>query len=171
MGHTRCVTASGADALSPPLRCGIVLRSGEDACQVLAGAEVASVRFAAQFPAPRRERVLPGHLVAIAAAPDAGGQDAGGQDAGMVVWRWYDAVVLGSEAEFVQLWDRHEVAGPQLRTRRFQHPAAGLLTFTATEFDVPTSPDIRMVVHTPRDEQTWARLPLTRRPATSRAIG
>jgi len=105
VGHTRCVAASGADALSPPLRCGIVLRSGEDACQVLAGAEVASVRFAAQFPAPRRERVLPGHLVAIAAAPDAGGQDAGGQDAGMVVWRWYDAVVLGSEAEFVQLWE------------------------------------------------------------------
>jgi hypothetical protein len=28
----------------------------------------------------------------------------------------------------------------------------GLMTFTATEFDLPTSPDIRMVVHTPRDE-------------------
>jgi len=57
------------------------------------------------------------------------------------------------------------------RTRSFRHPAAGLLTFTATEFDVPTSPDIRMVVHTPRDEQTWARLPLTRCPASSRATG
>jgi transcriptional regulator with XRE-family HTH domain len=73
--------------------------------------------------------------------------------------------------EFVQLWDRHEVAGPQLRTRRFRHPVAGLLTFTATEFDVPTSPDIRMVVHSPQDEQTWARLPLTRRSASSCATG
>jgi hypothetical protein len=80
---------------SPRLRCGIVLRSGEDACEVVAGGEVASVRFAAQFPAPRRERVLPGHLVAIAGAPGAG----------VVVWRWYDAVVLGSDAECVRLWE------------------------------------------------------------------
>jgi hypothetical protein len=47
----------------PRLYCGIVLRSEEDACQVLAGGRVASVRYAPQFPAPRRERVLPGHLV------------------------------------------------------------------------------------------------------------
>jgi hypothetical protein len=73
-----------------------VLHTEEDACQVLARDEVVSVRYASQFPAPRRERVLPGHLVAIAEAPD-------GSDA--VVWRWYDAVVLGSQAGSVQLWE------------------------------------------------------------------
>lgn len=88
------MTASPAGAV-PRLRCGIVLRSGEDACEVLAGAEAVSVRFAARFPAPRRERVLPGHLVAIAEAP-------GGD---VVVWRWYDAVVLASDAGSVQLWE------------------------------------------------------------------
>ena len=95
--HTRCVAASMTGAWSTPrLRCGIVLGAGEDACQVLAGGQVVSVRYASQFPAPRRERVLPGHLVAIAGVP-------GGSAA--VVWRWYDAVVLGSDAGSVRLWE------------------------------------------------------------------
>ena len=82
--------------ITPLLHCGIVLRSEEDACQVVAGGEIVSVRYASQFPAPRRERVLPGHLVAIAEAPDA---------AALVVWRWYDAVVLGSDTGSVRLWE------------------------------------------------------------------
>jgi hypothetical protein len=58
-GHTRWVNI-------PRLRCGIVLRSEEeDACQIVAGGTITSVRYAPQFPARRRERVLPGHLVAI----------------------------------------------------------------------------------------------------------
>ena len=49
------------------------------------------------FPAPREERVSPGHLVAIAT-----GQS--GADA--VVWRWYDAVILGQESDgSVRLWE------------------------------------------------------------------
>jgi hypothetical protein len=49
------------------------------------------------FPSPRAERVSPGHLVAIATGP-------GGTD--VVVWRWYDAVVLGTEDDgAVQLWE------------------------------------------------------------------
>lgn len=83
-------------SITPRLRCGIVLRGEEDACQILAGGHVVSARYAAQFPAPRRERVSPGHLVAVAAAP-------GGSD--VVVWRWYDAVVLGSEAGSIRLWE------------------------------------------------------------------
>jgi hypothetical protein len=39
--------------------------------------------------------VRPGHLVAIA--------EAAGATA--VIWRWYDAVVLGSDAESVRLWE------------------------------------------------------------------
>ncbi len=81
----------------PRLRCGIVLRSEEeDACQILAGGKTVSVRYAPQFPAPRRERVLPGHLVAVAAAPGV---------SGVVVWRWYDAVVLDSDPDSVRLWE------------------------------------------------------------------
>lgn len=82
--------------ITPRLRCGIVLRAEEDACQILTGGQVVLVGYAAQFPAPRRERVSPGHLVAVAEIP-------GGPSA--VVWRWYDGVVLGSEAGSVRLWE------------------------------------------------------------------
>lgn len=44
--------------------------------------------YALPFPRPRAERVAPGHLVAIAAAADA---------CDVIVWRWFDAVVI--------LWD------------------------------------------------------------------
>jgi hypothetical protein len=97
------------------LRCGIVLRSEEDACQVLAGGNIVSVRYAVQFPAPRRERVLPGHLVAIAEAPGA---------AAVVVWRWYDAVVLGSDIGSVRLWEpaHGEVAAQRRRPQQEYAP-------------------------------------------------
>lgn len=87
-----------------------MLRVDEDACQVVADGQVVSVRFASRFPSPRRERVSPGHLVAIAPVP--GGSAAvpvgaaevpGGSAA--VVWRWYDAVVLGSEPAGVRFWE------------------------------------------------------------------
>jgi hypothetical protein len=78
------------------LRCGIVVRVREDKCEVVRDGQVASVRYAAQFPSPRTERVSPGHLVAIATVPDG---------AGVVVWRWYDAVVLGAEASLIRLWE------------------------------------------------------------------
>ena len=89
------MTTPATGAVPPRLRCGIVLRTDEDACQVVTGAEIAAVRYAPQFPGPRRERVLPGHLVAIAEAAGAA----------VVVWRWYDAVVLGSAAGSVRLWE------------------------------------------------------------------
>ena len=65
--------------------------------------------------------------------------------------------------EFAELWERQEVAGPQVRTRLFNHPRAGLLTLSATEFDVSAVPGLRVLVNTPQDADTWARLPLTRR--------
>jgi hypothetical protein len=49
------------------------------------------------FPSPRAERVSPGHLVALATGPD-------GTD--VVVWRWYDTVVQGTEGDgSVRLWE------------------------------------------------------------------
>ena len=84
------------DLVPARLRCGIVVRVREDACEIVTGRQLRSVRYATQFPSPRTERVSPGHLVAIAAAPD-------GTEA--VVWRWYDAVVLGTEAGLIRLWE------------------------------------------------------------------
>ena len=49
-----------------PLRCGVVLRVGEELCEVVVDGEVSSAAFAPSFPSPRAERVAPGHLVALA---------------------------------------------------------------------------------------------------------
>jgi hypothetical protein len=67
--------------------------------------------------------------------------------------------------EFADLWELHEVADAQQRVRTFVHPVAGPLTFTATELQVPSMPDARLMVNTPADERTQAQLPLTRRTA------
>ena len=79
------------------LRTARVVRVDEHACEVWSEGEVSSVAFAPMFPSPRVERVSPGHLVAVATGPN-------GTD--VVVWRWYDAVVLGAEDDgSVRLWE------------------------------------------------------------------
>jgi hypothetical protein len=108
-------TAAGSPIV-PRLRRGIVLRSQEDTCQVVAGGTAVSVGYAPQFPAPRRERVLPGHLVAVAGAPGV---------TEVVIWRWYDAVVLGSDADCVLLWEPAHGEVTAQRRRPQQHYAQG----------------------------------------------
>jgi hypothetical protein len=81
---------------SARLRCGIVVRVREDACQVLRRGQVSCARYATLFPSPRVERVSPGHLVALVTASD-------GTE--VVVWRWYDALVLGEETGLIRLWE------------------------------------------------------------------
>ena len=79
------------------LRTARVIRVSEHACEVWSQGDVSLTGFAPLFPSPRAERVSPGHLVAIATGPDG---------TGVVVWRWYDAVVLGTEDEgSVRLWE------------------------------------------------------------------
>jgi hypothetical protein len=74
------------------LRTAVVLQVEEDACEVWSAGERQTVGFVPPFPSPRVERVLPGHLVAIGD--------------GLVMWRWYDAVVLGEEADgTIRLWE------------------------------------------------------------------
>ena len=87
----------GADFVPNRLRTARVIRVDEHACEVWSHGEVGSARFAPMFPSPRVERVSPGHLVAIANRPDG---------ADVVVWRWYDTVVLGTEEDgSVRLWE------------------------------------------------------------------
>ncbi len=82
--------------MSGRLRRGIVLSVREKTCEVVGDGQARSVRYAPMFPSPRIDRVLPGHLVAVAVAPE-------GSEA--VVWRWYDAVVLGDNDGRVRLWE------------------------------------------------------------------
>ena len=86
-----------ASAAAPNVRSAVVLRVAETWCQVRIGEDLKRARFAPQFPAPRTQRVSPGHLVAIAQAPDHGE---------VVLWRWYDAVVIKHDDDgTVLIWE------------------------------------------------------------------
>lgn len=94
----------------PDLRAAVVLATTEATCEIRAGDGSTTISYAPQFPAPRTERVSPGHVVAVAVGP-------GGQE--RVVWRWYDAVVVGVAAGGgVRLWEpEHGVVVAALRDR------------------------------------------------------
>ena len=65
-------------------------------------------------------------------------------------------------SEFTELWALHEVAEFRPSTRTFIHQDAGPLTFTTSELQVPGTPEGRLVVYTPADDETRKRLPETR---------
>jgi hypothetical protein len=106
------VTPLEPDSPSPRLRCATVLRVTEQSAEVVAAGEIRVVGFAASFPSPRRERLSPGHLVALT------GWSTGTES--VIVWRWYDAVVLGAEAGGVRMWE--PAHGEVLATRRRDRP-------------------------------------------------
>lgn len=87
----------------------------EDACHVLARDRLSYVGYATPFPSPRTERVSPGHLVAVATAPDG---------TAAVVFRWYDAVVLGEDGGLVRLWEpsHGEVAAQPRHAQQVHRP-------------------------------------------------
>jgi hypothetical protein len=87
--------ASADPGLAPArLRRGGVLHVQEDACEITGDGRPRRVGYARSFPSPRTERVSPGHLVALVGVP-------GGSE--VVIWRWYDAVVLGEEDDLTRL--------------------------------------------------------------------
>jgi hypothetical protein len=79
-----------------PWRQAIVLSTTEEACTVFVQDQRVVVPYARPFPAPRTERVIPGHLVATTTAAD-------GSE--VVIWRWFDAVVLDHSGTAVSLWE------------------------------------------------------------------
>ena len=68
------------------------------------------------------------------------------------------------------MWARHEVADPEPRTLTYLHPQAGTLRLALSELQVPTLPEARIVVYTPRDDQTREKMPLTRRAAPTAPV-
>jgi hypothetical protein len=113
------MTTPQPDAVFAPhsLRTARVIRVDEHACEVWSHGEVSSVGFAPMFPSPRVERVSPGRLVALAIGPNR---------IEVVVWTWYDTVVLGTEdGGSVRLWEpgHGEVIASLDRESRFTSSA------------------------------------------------
>ena len=84
------------ESAAPPLLIGIVLSADEDECTVVTDDTPRVVPYALPFPRPRAGRITPGNLVAIAAESD-------GSE--VIVWRWFDAVVVSQAGQVVTLWE------------------------------------------------------------------
>jgi hypothetical protein len=83
-----------------------------------------------------------------------------GSNVGDPEWEENIARLSRLSPEFQRLWSRHEVAQPERRVRVFRHPDAGELRLAAIELAVGGHPDLRIIVSSPDDEDTRARLPL-----------
>jgi transcriptional regulator with XRE-family HTH domain len=77
-----------------------------------------------------------------------------GMHVGDPEWEEDIARLSRMSTEFSGLWERHEVAEPQSRTKVFLDPEAGELTFTWTELAAPGDCDLRLGVYTPNNEAT-----------------
>ncbi len=72
-----------------------MLRPEDVRCEVSLGSETSFVRYGVPF-SPRAKTLTPGHLVAVTDQAEVGP---------LVLWRWYDAVVLDQSADQVRLWE------------------------------------------------------------------
>jgi hypothetical protein len=72
--------------------------------------------------------------------------------------------------EFTELWARHEVADPEPRVLTYLHREAGPLSLAVSELNVPDLPEAHIMVYTPCDSETRAKLPLTRRTGTAASV-
>jgi transcriptional regulator with XRE-family HTH domain len=73
-------------------------------------------------------------------------------------WKCLVSRLMEASPEFVELWERHEVASPENLTKRFLHPEVGLLRLNYTHLWLGQRLGTRMTTYTPADEQTAERL-------------
>jgi hypothetical protein len=83
-------------------------------------------------------------------------------------WKCLVSRLSAASAEFVELWERHDVAAPQNRTKRFLHPDVGLLRLDYTNLWLGQRLGTRLITYTPADDDTDARLLQLQRVPASR---
>jgi hypothetical protein len=66
------------------------------------------------------------------------------------------ALLSGASPEFRDLWARHDVANLSEGHKAIQHPLVGELTFDFLFLQTTDSPDLRLLIHTPRSDSGTA---------------
>ncbi len=73
-------------------------------------------------------------------------------------WKCLVTRLTKASPEFAELWERHEVAGPENLTKRFMHCEVGLLKLNYTNLWLGQRLGTRMTTYSPADDQTAERL-------------
>ncbi|TYC16479.1 helix-turn-helix domain-containing protein [Actinomadura syzygii] len=73
---------------------------------------------------------------------------------------WKELVRRLQEAspQFARLWASHDVALPGQSDKVFRHHAVGVIRTRTTNMEITASPDARLVVYTPTDEESRERI-------------
>jgi transcriptional regulator with XRE-family HTH domain len=74
------------------------------------------------------------------------------------VWADFVRRLSALSPTFASLWAAHNVAIPSTRVKIFRHAVVGEVRLSTSTFTPTTSPETRVVVYSPRDETTRARL-------------
>ena len=73
-------------------------------------------------------------------------------------WKELVGRLTATSPEFAEMWQRHEVRGPENRTKHLMNPKVGLLRLDYTNLWIGPRLGTRLVTYTPADPQTQARL-------------
>jgi transcriptional regulator with XRE-family HTH domain len=73
-------------------------------------------------------------------------------------WKTLVGRLIEASPEFAAMWERHEVRGPENRTKHLINPKVGLLHFDYTNLWFGPRMGNRLVTYTPADTETQARL-------------
>ncbi|MFB4296821.1 helix-turn-helix transcriptional regulator [Actinomadura sp. NTSP31] len=73
-------------------------------------------------------------------------------------WKELVQRLQAANAEFRRLWADHDIAMPGPRIKVFRHHAVGRIRTRATSMDITGSAGARLVVYTPTDEESRARV-------------
>jgi transcriptional regulator with XRE-family HTH domain len=85
-----------------------------------------------------------------------------GKHVGEPAWEGFLTELRAASPHFTELWNRQQVSGPMRMQKLFRHAVFGDLRFTTTSLSIVTAPDCRILVYTPEDEETTARLEMIR---------
>jgi transcriptional regulator with XRE-family HTH domain len=81
-----------------------------------------------------------------------------GRHVGEAAWETFVEDLCQVSDEFKRLWESHNVAVPGPGTKVFRHRSVGELRMTTTSFTVSGTPEARLLVYTPMDEDCRERL-------------
>ncbi|MFF4418167.1 helix-turn-helix transcriptional regulator [Streptosporangium sp. NPDC001559] len=81
-----------------------------------------------------------------------------GRHLGEPAWNDFVRALSAESPEFARMWATHDVARPGSRMKAFRHCRAGLVRTVSTSLSLSATPEARMVVYTPVDEESRERI-------------